>query len=327
LLDDRDNRNGALHAAEILRSVADIERHQTETRKIAIETSRQHRRVENWRVFVTSVTPLVGTVVLAGTFALQTYQYTASDRDRQQVSARENRRLVAEQFDRAGTNLNNSASMVARLAGAYELGGIARTSREFHWPALRVLSAFVREQTNRQLGIDEQTALNILSTRDAQCEDGLGETLDLTGAMLVGRYLPSVNFHAFDLFDANLSYANMEGADLSDADVGGSRPPERQTNLVGTNLYCADLRNVTLSEAQVDGLINGNVASANIHGAHIVALPDNRTESGVLAMFVAELGAVDIQTEAEWQIVRSKCQVPGPRKAFLGVAHCTDNGR
>lgn len=317
---------------ELLKSVSEIETHRVEVEKLKNENQklldeRSPRQVSTatWRFYLTWLAPLLSTLVLAGTLGLQAISYRASESERGRAAAAESRRLRQEQFGRWAELLRPTNTSVVRLGGIYGLGLLARESAEYHWPAMRILSAFVRERRHsagRQEDwdtIDIQTAINIVSSRDLNCANGVSETLDLTEADLHGLYLPSVNFRGFDLFGANLESAFLEGADLSGADVGGQRSSDLQTKLQGADLWCADLRNVILSDAQVRDLFDGNIADANVHGATIRGHDANYARS----VLVDDLKAVDYRSEADWDRARRQCAAPPSQRPFTGEAHCS----
>ena len=77
---------------------------------------------------------------------------------------------------------------------------------------------------------------------------------DLSGANLSGANLTRANLYGANLSDANLSGANLYGADLSGANL-------TRANLSGANLYGANLSGANLTRA--------NLSGANLYGADL----------------------------------------------------------
>ena len=86
-----------------------------------------------------------------------------------------------------------------------------------------------------------------------------GSRADLSCANLRGANLSDANLRGADLSCANLSCANLRGANLSDA------------NLRGADLSCADLRNANLFGADLRNanLFGADLSDANLFGADL----------------------------------------------------------
>ena len=82
---------------------------------------------------------------------------------------------------------------------------------------------------------------------------------NLSGADLYGANLSGANLSGADLYVANLSGADLSGANLSGADLRGA-------NLYGADLYGADLRGADLRGANLYG---ANLRGANLYGANL----------------------------------------------------------
>ncbi len=94
-------------------------------------------------------------------------------------------------------------------------------------------------------------------------EDG-GERADLSGADLSGANLRDADLSGADLRGADLSGANLRDADLSYADLSGA--DLRDANLRGANLRDADLRDADLSYAD---LSRADLSGANLRDADL----------------------------------------------------------
>jgi len=241
---------------------------------------------------------------------IQGLRASESDRDK----------LRLEQFDRAANKLRDHENAGLRAAGLYEMGLLAHTSADYHWPAMRVVSEFVRE--HRPMGqpapssyrdhFDIDTALDILASRDIECEAGVAEKLDLSHADLSALiYLPRANFRGFDLFASSLDDAYLAGSDLSNADLGN---PQRLASLRNADLSCANLRNVTFvdSDEQVAALQDVHVWLANVRDV----TPDR------IKRLLLSLGAREFATDEEWAAKISECFVPPAKKVFAGPQRC-----
>ena len=99
-----------------------------------------------------------------------------------------------------------------------------------------------------------------------------GSVANLSGANLRGADLSDANLRGADLSDANLRVADLRGANLSGANLRVA--DLRGANLSGANLSVADLRGANLSYANLSGanlsvadLSGANLSGANLRGA------------------------------------------------------------
>jgi len=195
---------------------------------------------------------------------------------------------ITERFTKAIEQLgafdaDGKKKIVVRLGGIYALEGIAKQSKELHWPIMEVLCSYVREnapvprngenpfnqkqkrektvQKNQAAALsahptaDIQAILTVLGRRDRKYERE-GQSLDLRASDLRGADLGKASLRG-----ANLSGANLLGADLSEANLS-------RANLIAANLV-ANLRRADLSGADLGGadLFGANLDGANLQSA------------------------------------------------------------
>ena len=183
---------------------------------------------------------------------------------------------ITDRFTAAVNNLSTDGpdKIAVRLGGIYALERIARDSPVDYWTVMEVLTAYVRDKRQKDLGrgrmetptdipTDVQATLTVIGRRDIEQDKGrkldiyrvdlfkvylaganlrgavMGENFmmqaDLTGADLAGAYLAEADLTGADLRRANLWKANLWKADLLDADLTGAR-------MQGTELHeCENL--------------------------------------------------------------------------------------
>lgn len=201
-----------------------------------------------------------------------------------------------------------------RLGGIYALERIARDSERDHWPIMEVLTAYVRENTQRKEAnlpsadsrLDIQAIITVICRREWGYEKpnqylDLHQT-DLSGVRIWGAHLWGANLAHTNLTNAVLSHANLTQADLMHtnlarailayadltratlmyADLTGAWL--RHANLEGAwlthaNLTHANLKNVNLTHAHLEGsnLICANLAGANLENADLEGVNLERT--------------------------------------------------
>ncbi len=208
-----------------------------------------------------------------------------------------------ERFARAVEQLgteraNGGPRTEARLSGIYALERLIVESGAEYWPAMEVLTAYVRDnaqwsQTNTRPArppADVQAVLAVLGRRKASLDDSAEKRLldlrdtDLRGANLSGSHLDGVmlsgahlehadatravltrsNLRDAWLSGASLSEADLRGASVSKANLEGARL--NRANLQGADLTGANLRGADLWEANLKGC---NLKDADLRGADL----------------------------------------------------------
>jgi uncharacterized protein YjbI with pentapeptide repeats len=162
------------------------------------------------------------------------------------------------------------------------------------------------------------SALDIIGSRDIDCEKDVDEALSLSGANLAGLFLPDADFRGFDLFDTDLRSAFMDGSDLSHPDFGAIH--DLAAKLSNARLTCANLSNITLSSDQLGDLYSANIYGANVHGV----------EPDAIRMSLLTIGAVD-KLPADWMAASRSCRsimwLPPSKRVFRSVAGCAADNR
>src|SRR5690606_17168510 len=113
-------------------------------------------------------------------------------RKNQQDKEKDDKNLVLQQFSKAAELLNND-KIEARLSGIYLFEKIMNSSKDFHFPVIEILSAFIREKRNNNkfevndenpipegVEIDEKTKNNMYIIADdyTNYEDNKGNKIE-----------------------------------------------------------------------------------------------------------------------------------------------------
>ena len=124
--------------------------------------------------------------------------------------------------------------------------------------------------------MDEQELKNILDKhfKWLRGENG-GKRANLFGANLSRADLSGANLSRANLFGANLSRADLSRADLSGANLSGANLS--RANLFGANLSGANLSRANLFGADLSGadLFGANLSRANLFGADYIEKAKN----------------------------------------------------
>ncbi|MFN8473934.1 MAG: pentapeptide repeat-containing protein [Anaerolineae bacterium] len=185
---------------------------------------------------------------------------------------------ITDRFNKAVEHLG-SPDLTIRLGGIYALERIAEDSETHRWPAMEVLTAFVRENVPRKPSEEEsdsvvrprtdiQAILTVIGRRSTPFQkDNLEHIIDLNSTDLRETVLLTANLQRALLFNANLSPAYLLYADLSWA------------HLEEANLHMAYLHQANLSNAHLEGadLSKADLTQVNLSGADLTGA--NLTEA------------------------------------------------
>ncbi|ARV62034.1 low-complexity protein [Nostocales cyanobacterium HT-58-2] len=183
-------------------------------------------------------------------------------------------RLIAERFMTAITQLGHE-SVATRTGAIYALERVAQDCPKEYWTVMEILTAFVREngERNRQeeeteekparIRTDIQAALSVIARRDAE-KDQPNQKINLRYADIRGADLHKANLQQADMRGANLTEVDLRGADLCEADLDGAK-------LSGALLYEANLQSTNLADANLCGanLNRAWVCAANLRAANL----------------------------------------------------------
>jgi uncharacterized protein YjbI with pentapeptide repeats len=205
---------------------------------------------------------IVGSIVGALNLAHNRRVLDETQRQNQALLELQRRGQVTDRFGKAIEQLG-SDSLELRLGAIYGLEQIARDSLELQGPILEILTAFVRQHSQMDLGVksderrrqrqeerteplrlDFQAVATVLRRRNPD-HDGPILWIDLRGAGL----------HGADLRDAMLNDAQLEGAILDGAilhcvDFEGA--DLRSASMVGADFSSSRLKNAYLADANLD---------------------------------------------------------------------------
>ena len=168
-----------------------------------------------------------------------------------------------DRVDHAGVDARHAAALVdlrsddvsVRIQGVRALEQVAKTSPRDQPAVTTELSAFIRSVAGSgncrdlTVGQDVQAAVSVLARR--KLADDRDAVVDLHGTCLRGVRAAEIS----------LVYANLAGADLSEADLRWSVLDG--ADLTGTNLGGADLSYAHVVAARLDRV---NLAGANVVG-------------------------------------------------------------
>ena len=218
-------------------------------------------------------------------------------------------KIAQRQADTAQRGLLNEryqkgAEMLGSVVSATRMGGIFALQRlaeehpnEYHILILRLLCAFVRQQTNGGTGpgseVSEEVQSAIYAIRACRQKDTAVELeqadnfrLNLTRAHLRRADLSEINLSNADLPDANLSRtylgrAILSGAYLQNANLAGATMAGTdisRANLSGAKLTADSLADITPMAGLTQGQLDSACADSSNHPT-LEAIDDATSES------------------------------------------------
>jgi uncharacterized protein YjbI with pentapeptide repeats len=196
---------------------------------------------------------------------------------------------VTDRYTKAIEQLGSKELLDVRIGGIYALERIARDSARDHPTVMEVLTAFIREHSREPWSLprpdahpepstrpDVQAAVTVVGRRDRKRDIRF---VDISGASLIGTFLPGAylrdaNLTGANLHGAALPWADLRGAVLRGADLSNAHCDSAQ--LIGAHLSFAllagaDLRNAVLADANlVEARLPGAMLdNANLTGADL----------------------------------------------------------
>jgi uncharacterized protein YjbI with pentapeptide repeats len=197
----------------------------------------------------------------------------AAERHEKQTEADRERRIT-DSFTKA-VELLSKPELEVRLGAIYALERIARESQRDHWPIMETLTAFVRAKAPAQAEVQNASRSNqghsldkavesIVGSAQRMMQDQptqLGADIQAVLTVLTRRIVEHeeknqrINLIGVNLFRADLRDVNLVGANLF------------RNNLIEANLFRADLRDTYLRDAK---LIKANLIEASLIGAHLL---------------------------------------------------------
>lgn len=189
---------------------------------------------------------------------------------------------ISPAYAKAIDQLGNPSRSV-RIGGIYALEKIAHDSIMDHWPIMRIIASYVRDNAQKKSKYTAEELLyqkppdDILAALDTLCRRVPGRqegVLDLSNTFLAGAdfsqgVYQGANFEYSVLVEARLSgsdirNANFFGADLELASL--CRVKGSKSCLEGSNLEGADISDADLRGANLMGSV---VKHAKLHGANL----------------------------------------------------------
>lgn len=150
---------------------------------------------------------------------------------------------LTERFNKAAEMLG-SEKIEIKLGGIYALERVSSQSVEYHWPAMEILTTYIRRHTKEP----SSTSLPILSSNMSYIPKPVITIRDDIQASItvIGRrkWLNQESARTLDLHDSNLSGANLRGSNFRAANF-------TNTKLIGTILEYSDLSYADFNEADL----------------------------------------------------------------------------
>lgn len=279
------NSDTVTKAAELLKLISEIENQRAQTRKLEDEVtdSTQKKKIKDLKEFVALLAPLVTTLVLAGTLALQSYQFSRTERDKA-IDAQRQREAALEEAKRQA-----NAAEDANWSDALKL----LTGSEKLSPAVVLLKRFANSP--RYSGEARLTAerLLLLKTDDSEAFtslfgsvfvppkwSSLSDIVDID-RQLFQRTNPLLD-KVWDEKTRTLNWSKTSPEDKKEYDnlnneldyiseqlavlLKGKRPPSQSLDFHAIALWDTDLQGADLSEADISG---SNFANLNLKGANL----------------------------------------------------------
>jgi Pentapeptide repeats (8 copies) len=250
-----DDSDKIAQSSALLKLAAEIENQRAQTRKIEDEArdSMRHKKTSDLKEFIALLAPVFTTLVLAGTLALQSYQF-----HQQRVEAAEQAKRQAEAAEDASwadalkllsssEKLSPAAVLLKRFSlspryaeearrTALELLSVRATQPEaFESVFASVFEPVSWENLPQVLDIDRQLYQRIrplllrykkLDPSEKSQYDSLNSELDFISndiGLLLKTQRPGsqvLDFHSVALWDTDLQEADLSGADLTDGNFG-----------------------------------------------------------------------------------------------------------
>jgi Pentapeptide repeats (8 copies) len=192
---------------------------------------------------------------------------------------------ITDRYTKAIEQLGDD-KLDVRLGGIYALERIATDSERDHPTVVEVLSAFVREHSQRSTVDDDNVGddnggplapppkpVKREPTADVQAAvtvlDRLPQRRHVTRGNLKGAHLEGANLDDANLEGATLADAHLEGASLDWANL--QRANLQRANLAGAYLQHAHLAGADLGMANLEGALLGGaiLRGAHLHGANL----------------------------------------------------------
>jgi hypothetical protein len=275
-------------AAELLKLVSEIENQRVQTRKVEseLQDSRAYRKSKDIKERIALLAPVFTTFVLAGTLALQSYQFSRTERDKGLEAQRQRQAAAAQAAQQA-----EAAEAVSWADALKLLSGSEKIS-----PATVLLKRF--SSSSRYGEEAHRTALDLLSMRatDPEAFESLFRSVfepakweDLPRIAEIDRQLyqkisplmakaSDFKTHTsrlqrlspperkqYDYLHEELDYMSRSIALLLKAQRGSSQPLDFHSMA----LWDTDLKGVDLSGADISG---GNFGFLNLKGANLSSI-------------------------------------------------------
>jgi uncharacterized protein YjbI with pentapeptide repeats len=264
-----------------------------------LSTAERERITLEDKVRTTLIQAIGGSALfITGCFAFLNYQISQKKLESDKKTAEDNLKLadskqITERFSKAVEQLGNEESITVRLGGIYSLERIAKDSKDDHWTIMEVLTAFIRENSNRKkedgqrsveilsnsqelnfkIPQDIQSAISVIMQRNTE-NDILNKTIDLSGANLNGVEFFEVKLDQFKLYHTKLNKAIFYSVIFNNVNLNCSELNQAfffSSKLIKVWLSNAQLVQSIFVEADLTqaDLTKSNLAQANLTKANL----------------------------------------------------------
>ena len=208
---------------------------------------------------------------------------------------------IATSYAQTLALLNKQQTLAIRIGAIDNLGLIAKEFPEYHGSIVEVLSAYIRERSQKSkqdspfIQSDIQSSLSIIANRRDQRDPNTRfldpqKIINLEKSNLKGANLERVN-----LVGANLKRVNLILGDLNLANL-------QQVDLTGANLTQANLRVSNLKQAKLDKAILrraelslANLSNASLTGANLRKAELSRANLSEADLTKADFSGADLR--------------------------------
>ena len=291
IIKDSNDEGKIKNAAELLKLASEIENQRagaskltTEEQKISFDLreSRDHRKSDDRKAFITLLAPVFTTFVLAGTLTLQSYQFARSERDKeienkQQAEAAEDVRWTdAVKLLSQSNKLSPAGALLKSFVKSDRYGPQAVQT------ALQILLKTDNSEEFERLFVlvfepvdwkDLQRLIDLNRTLYANMGPVLQKSWNLQKQVNDTSKLNPVERKQYDSLWSELEFLATKIAPV----LRAARPSGVALDLHSTDFVLCDLQGADLSGANLDGV---NMSAVNLKGANLSGI----THDG-LAMF------------------------------------------
>ena len=325
--------------AELLKVLAETENHRVQTAKLQDELNDPNKKKKNWKELIAILSPVITSVVLAGTLFLQSYQFARTEKDKA-AEAREQREAATakEKRDAEAAEDASWADALKLLAGSEKISPAAvllkrfsaspRYSEEARRTAIELLLAKAGDPAAFESLFDAvfqppkwdnlPQMAQIDRQLDQRVEPIISKAFDPKTNIMNPDRLSKSDRERYDNLHTEINYVSAALGLL----LRSPRPPSQQLDLHNTAIWETDLKGANLTGADINGanLSNLNIEKVDMSG---VGIPEGGVALWGTAWWEASTMSPDLLAylEKNWGVV------PGQQYASGRVYNIADYNR